>query len=307
MKKLIFLLSLALAITTNQATAAATLPALNVLPKEVSISGISSGGFMAVQMGVAYPEKFKGIGVFAGGIYDCSQGNAQTAQGMCMKSPKDINVQKIVAEVNSLFAEGKVGDPALIKNQKVFIYHGTKDKVILPEASLKLKEFYQAFGVESVMSILTPSGHGFPSTEGKWGCGETQFPYMVNCGVDGAGDSLKLFYGKLEEKVPAKDANLKAFNQSEFGLGGGPLGNDGFVYIPESCQKEKCRLHIALHGCLQSPMMVQKNFTALSGFNSWAESLLLETGIQWVAGIGLVTLVRIMPLVKVFRCKPWLE
>ena len=46
----------------------------NVDPSSVSISGFSSGGFMTVQLGVAYSDVFNvGFGVFAGGPYDCAR------------------------------------------------------------------------------------------------------------------------------------------------------------------------------------------------------------------------------------------
>jgi predicted peptidase len=53
---------------------AATLGAYNVDPSSVSASGLSAGGFMAVQLGVAYSNIFQtGFGVFAGGPYDCAR------------------------------------------------------------------------------------------------------------------------------------------------------------------------------------------------------------------------------------------
>jgi poly(3-hydroxybutyrate) depolymerase len=53
---------------------AAALGAYNVDPNSVSVSGLSSGGFMSVQLGVAYSDTFKvGFGVFAGGPYDCAR------------------------------------------------------------------------------------------------------------------------------------------------------------------------------------------------------------------------------------------
>lgn len=62
------LISLASSVT------AAALGAYNVDPSSVSVSGISSGGAMAVQLGVAYSGTFKtGFGVFAGIPFDCAR------------------------------------------------------------------------------------------------------------------------------------------------------------------------------------------------------------------------------------------
>lgn len=46
----------------------------NIDPKLVSVSGISSGGYMAGQLGVAYSGTFQtGFGVFAAGPFDCAR------------------------------------------------------------------------------------------------------------------------------------------------------------------------------------------------------------------------------------------
>ncbi len=46
----------------------------NVDPNSVSVSGLSSGGAMAVQLGIAYSDTFKvGFGVFAGLPFDCAR------------------------------------------------------------------------------------------------------------------------------------------------------------------------------------------------------------------------------------------
>ena len=53
---------------------AITLGAYNVDPSLVSVSGLSAGGFMSVQLGVAYSHIFQtGFGVFAGGPFDCAR------------------------------------------------------------------------------------------------------------------------------------------------------------------------------------------------------------------------------------------
>lgn len=61
------------ALAATRASAAA-LGAYNVDPDSVSVSGMSSGAFLAVQLGVAYSDIFvTGFGVFAGGPYDCAR------------------------------------------------------------------------------------------------------------------------------------------------------------------------------------------------------------------------------------------
>lgn len=53
---------------------AVPLASYNVDPASVSVSGLSAGGFMASQLGVAYSGLFQtGFGVFAAGPYDCAR------------------------------------------------------------------------------------------------------------------------------------------------------------------------------------------------------------------------------------------
>ena len=52
------------------------LKSYNAAIGESSISGISSGAFMAVQFGVAWSSIIKGVGVVAGGPFYCAQASA---------------------------------------------------------------------------------------------------------------------------------------------------------------------------------------------------------------------------------------
>ena len=57
--------------------------ALNLDPNEISVSGISSGGFMAHQFHVAHSRNLMGAGIIAGGPYNCAQGSVVTALREC--------------------------------------------------------------------------------------------------------------------------------------------------------------------------------------------------------------------------------
>jgi poly(3-hydroxybutyrate) depolymerase len=78
---------------TCTATAAVPLPSLGANPAEVSVSGLSAGGFAAVQLHVAYSATFKrGAGVVAGGPYYCAEGSVLNATGRCMAHGSGIPV-----------------------------------------------------------------------------------------------------------------------------------------------------------------------------------------------------------------------
>lgn len=65
----------------------APLPALNADLSQVTVSGLSSGAFMAHQIHVAYSDRIRGAGMMAGGPFGCSNGLVCQAVVACMYSP----------------------------------------------------------------------------------------------------------------------------------------------------------------------------------------------------------------------------
>src|SRR5262245_66352971 len=66
------------------------LPALNAAITESSISGLSSGAFMAVQFGTAWSSIIKGVGVISGGPFYCAQTSSVTATGACRSEERRV-------------------------------------------------------------------------------------------------------------------------------------------------------------------------------------------------------------------------
>jgi len=66
--------------TAGFAHAAINLPSYNVDTSKTTVSGLSSGGFMANQLGIAYSSPFKGVRVFAPGPYKCAGVTNTTAR-----------------------------------------------------------------------------------------------------------------------------------------------------------------------------------------------------------------------------------
>lgn len=76
----------------------------------ITISGISSGAYMANQMSIAYSKTISGSASIAGGIYWCAQGNSQRAQGECMNTTGNIKPEVQMAQAEKLAASGDI-DP----------------------------------------------------------------------------------------------------------------------------------------------------------------------------------------------------
>lgn len=260
-------------------TVADKLPSLGLDKNSVTVSGLSAGAFMAVQMGVAYSDQIHGVASVAGGIYSCALGQSANASGLCMKTPDKIDVATYVKLVQDSFQKGLIADPRNITSQKIFILNGTEDKTVAPAAGAKLAEFYHAFGASPVVDFNLRMGHGFPSNSGTNACESTQLPWVNHCSYEGAQKIFETMYGPLSPPPSSRglrglSGELRNFDQTPFNSAAAKMLDYGSIYVPRACNvaHSNCRLHVALHGCMQSPNVVQQAFTSGADYNAWADT-----------------------------------
>lgn len=241
----------------------------------ISISGVSSGGFMAVQMGVAYSRQFSAVASVAGGVFWCSEGDTHKAKSLCMGNPESIDSQVRIAKARALATSGEIDPVEALRRQRIYIFASSKDKVINPLNSEKLIEFYSAFIPAAQISVESSleSAHGFPTLSSGIPCQFAYLPWILKCNFDLAGEILKSAYGNLQPRSATHPQALIRFSQQEFGDDKTPLFKEGWVYVPPACaQGAVCRLHVALHGCQMNPDFIQDKFVTMAGYNEWAES-----------------------------------
>jgi poly(3-hydroxybutyrate) depolymerase len=259
------------------AQAAATLPSLNIDRSQISVSGLSSGGFMANQLGYAYSATFRGVGVFAGGPYMCAGHSNYTAcmYGATISAGMLSTMQ---ADLNN-WSGTAIDDKAGVAVQKIYLFVGSSDFTVGPNPMNGVNTQYQNNGVTAAnLSYVQRSGaaHTFPTdfdSTGNNGCGSSASPYISNCGHDGAGAALTKFYGALNARnnAPAA-ANYIEFDQTAFTANPG-MAATGWVYVPASCAAGgSCRLHVALHGCQQNTATIGDKFVKNTGYTRWADS-----------------------------------
>jgi len=161
-----------------------------------------------------------------------------------------------------------------LKNDKVWIYHGTKDQRVSAEVTDSTNDLYQNLGVKAKLQYSIASGHGFPTEDKGVQCDKTAEPHINNCAFDAAGELLNHLYDDLIVKTTIK-GKVITINQQQYVDEGqaNTLADTGYLFAPQQCLKgEKCRLHIAFHGCSQNEEKVGKAFVELAGYNSWAEA-----------------------------------
>ena len=78
----------------NAAAAGQSLAPLGVNPTSVTVSGVSSGGFMAIQFAVAHAAIVQGVGVIAAGPYACAQFYPLRTSDACLRGHPDERASK---------------------------------------------------------------------------------------------------------------------------------------------------------------------------------------------------------------------
>ena len=166
----------ALAISPAAADDLPTLGSYAVDPARISVSGISSGGYMAVQLHVAFSQRFMGVGVLAGGPYWCAQGDVLRATGICMSAfPPPLDVEILVSATESIAGNG-VDDPANMADDRVYLFTGQQDDVV--------REYYEAFvradNIAFVDTVDAP--HAFiTDDDGAQACFQRCTPVLNQC------------------------------------------------------------------------------------------------------------------------------
>ncbi|AZZ37175.1 hypothetical protein CIK05_10370 [Bdellovibrio sp. qaytius] len=267
-----------------------TVSAYNINPSQISMSGISAGAFFANQMHVAYSQTLTGgVAMIAGGIYNCSNGNVNTALNTCMKgTTTSAVVDQTVNDIKSLSKTGKVDNIDNIANSKVFLISGKFDDVVLTPAMDRVEELYLKLGVPAKNIKYNKSiemGHAFPTVDYGNTCSTPRSkPFISKCNYDGAYEILNYFHGPLKNKKAFVEKNLISYSQnkffenkatgftSTFSGSSNSLAETGAVYVPTACQQgEECALHISFHGCMQSRDDIGDDYLKKLGLNEWAE------------------------------------
>lgn len=269
----------AAALVAGTAQAAQPLGQYNIDTSKISVSGLSSGGFMANQLGIAYSSTFMGVGVFAAGPYNCAGLNNYTA---CMynASISSSQLSAMQASIDSASANGAIDPKSNIAAQKIFIFVGTSDYTVGPNPTDALNTQYQNNGVPAGnLSYVKRSGaaHVLPTdfdSTGNNSCSSSSSPFISNCGYDGAGAALTQFYGALNPRnnTPAT-SNYIEFDQTPYSAGNPGMASTGWLYVPASCATgTQCKLSVVLHGCQQATDKIGDKFVKNTGFSRWADT-----------------------------------
>jgi poly(3-hydroxybutyrate) depolymerase len=277
---------------TAQATQAAPvaggeLPRLAVTGNYVT--GISSGGYMATQLQVAYSSRIRAAGIFSAGPFWCALGNVGIALQSCAAYTVPSSLPLLYARTDQYARQGKIDPTSNLARSRTWLFHGTQDPTVVRPVADNLAAWYRHYGVPLTYRDTTAAGHGWISPLGPVACADTASPYLNNCpGYDAQADMLGTMFGSVKKpNTGAPRGQLTSFSQDPYAvparLGIGDvtrtgavaigMGTTGYLYTPSSCAGgARCKVVVALHGCQQTAEQIGTTFAERSGLNAYADT-----------------------------------
>lgn len=268
-------------------TPTAALPALAATQEHASVIGVSSGGYMASQLAVAWPERFAGLGVISAGPWGCAQGSLSLALTQCMLTTKGpIDLHAISERYQSYLERELVGTPQQLSTLRVYHWHGDADSVVAPAIGQSLTQQLERWlaNPEQQLETIVDGGaaHGWPVGRDVFtddtraaDCAEGGGNHLLNCDRQVAQEALDWLHGPVADKEAVRDESantsqgqLVRFDQSDFDARG--LADEGYLFIPQSCATGGCPVTVALHGCDMSASDGNTSFVRHSGLNERA-------------------------------------
>lgn len=274
---------------------ALSLPAYGVDLQQTSVSGVSSGAGMAVQMHVAYSSIMRGVGVIAGVAYDCADSRLATVEQRVLRGLSCIDGSapyggsdgaafSIARTTDAANVPGAIDDPAAnLPRQKVWLFSGYNDGEVRRAAMDAVAQYYGHYIPAANIFYKTNNKAPHALVTDNYGgpCLALNPGFINNCGYDAAGRLLEHIYGRLHPRSTTQSGDILAFDQSQFTGGQNPgaigLADTGYVYVPTVCRPSAikaptCRVHVVFHGCLQYAGLVGDAVYRHAGYNEWADT-----------------------------------
>jgi Esterase PHB depolymerase len=255
---------------------------------QLSVSGLSSGGFMAVQFDVAYSASVVGAGIIAGGPYACSRGNLNVAMTVCScttgtpwcaVAPGRTNVPELIRLTRRHAQRARIDPTSNLARHRVWLFSGLLDSVVPMAVMNDLHAYYRHYLPPENIRYRKDvrAEHAMPSENFGNHCDQLGAPYINDCDVDGAGELLQWIYGTLAPKADGEPAGrFVEFDQAEFlpEPARHGMAATGWLYVPPGCEGTGagCKLHVAFHGCKQTSVLVKEAWVHHAGYNGWADT-----------------------------------
>ncbi|MES2150021.1 MAG: poly(3-hydroxybutyrate) depolymerase [Pseudomonadota bacterium] len=262
------------------------LPAYHADLSQTTVSGLSSGAYMAGQFAVIHSSIVSGVALVAGGPYYCS-GHPGTppfiayidnALSVCMNpalswvEPPD---SRFLWDRAQAFAQaGLIDDVGNLQRQAVYLFSGKLDHIFTAAVVDQAYNFYRFAGAARLrMRDDVEAGHGMITDDaGDQDCAASKAPYFNNCHLRLAEEMLAYLYPELKPASRRLSGRIVRFDQRPFAARASSMADTGYAYVPAACARLSCRVHVAFHGCLQHVAAIGDHFYARAGYNLLADA-----------------------------------
>ncbi|MEM7707123.1 MAG: PHB depolymerase family esterase [Pseudomonadota bacterium] len=248
---------------------------LTIDVSRITVSGLSSGGYMATQLHLAHSRVFQGAGVVAAGPWWCARGDVSRALSLCTKGG-DFGLDAAVTSAKQLAESGAIDSLIHLDGDQVWLFSGGADTAVASDVVDAGGVFYGALERATGLAVqldTVPAAHGFPTVDQGADCSEFVSPYINACGYDVAGEMLKVLYDS-PDAVAAADPSGQFVPVSVPGAEAASLLDEASIYVPPQCAAgDRCGIHVSLHGCQQSSEVIGDTYIQLTGYNRWADAL----------------------------------
>ena len=163
-----------------------SLQAYGAAPQMTSVSGLSSGGFMAVQLQVAYSKSIIGAGIVAGGPYYCAANSKLAYVSICMGQVPFFppNPYVMAAAAKQSANAHKIDPLSNLTERHIYVFSGTDDHVVKQPAVNATTSFFRLVGVrEDNVTYVNdvPAGHAVIALGYGNECSTNSPPYISHC------------------------------------------------------------------------------------------------------------------------------
>lgn len=201
-------------------------------------------------------------------FYGCKSIKDCTDTGLEFEFPKEVELQSKASAIRVFASEKDYIRPKLAAVKNGY------DHIVRADIS----QFYN-------LTLVENKTFGWLNTleNVAQGCNERSWPWIKNCGIDAPqivlSDAIPSFIN-IRAPKDIVDDSFYIFNQTMFAvIGSGLEEQDGFIYIPDSCEHKNCHIHFHYIHCMKFPGISTSKIkydrywhARFSGLNEFAES-----------------------------------
>jgi len=255
--------------------------------QNVTVSGQSAGGSMAMQHLFAFSQHVQGAAIAAGSPYGCGAFQRGHVHHGATCYYGGTNVQKTISYVHAHSNKGLIDDPNNLSSTPVIVFNGKDDWEVYTAVGKEIVQQLKAFVKPTKLDVQLDSkaSHVWSLDHGSCRCGQCAWwgkglcCDVNNCKYDLSGEMFRHFYGTLKPRVEARQ-NFSWISQEQYLPPKTPSWSDARIekwavlYLPTGCRQKPaaCYVHVHYHGCIANKWTKRRQWINHLDLNEYGEA-----------------------------------